>query len=136
MTIIIPCGAKKVSKKTTADKMYVGSYFKMNLKFALSVAPRSKIFILSAKHGLISLNTVLEPYNLKMGEPGSVSAQTIKKQAEELNLDDKIYALGGSLYVEALRSAGLKVKAITMGLGMGRQMQLLKQNMGRLPAWQ
>ena len=134
--VIVPCGSTKLTKPATAKHLYQGNYFKLNLKWALSVAPADSVFILSAKHGFVALNTVIDPYDTKMGSAGSIKPSVIAEQAAALGLNNRqLYALGGQLYINALRSAGLKVCAPFEGLGMGWQRHLAKKNMGRLPKW-
>jgi len=135
MIVIIPCGARKLKNKTFAKDLYIGPYFKMNLKWAKSVTHDDCIFILSAKHGLLNLYSKIEPYDLFMGSPGSVSSETINKQAIDLKiLDQNIFALGGSNYISALKKAGIKVCAPVRG-PMGVQMGILKKNIGKKPKW-
>lgn len=134
--VIIPCGLRKLKVRARAEHLYQGPYFKSNLKWALSVAASSNVFILSAKHGLLRLSTEIEPYNLKMGWEGSVDADTVKKQAESLGLKDKrIYALGGKEYLATLKAAGLEICAPVAGQSMGYSMKILKKNLMKLPTW-
>ena len=134
--VIIPCGALKRRERCRARDLYIGSYFKANLRYALSVAQTPDVLILSAKHGLIHLDEKVEPYDLKMGQPGCVDADFVRQQAEMMAVTKKqIYALGGKLYLDTLRDAGLKFMPLVEGLPMGIQMQALKRNHGRLPKW-
>jgi len=84
--VIISCGKKKLTRPAAAGELYIGSYFIMLLSYALTIAPAKNVFVLSAKHGLVRLDDRLEPYGLKMGEPGSVDDDTIKKQAAQLGI--------------------------------------------------
>lgn len=134
--VIIPCGFKKTKVRTKAQHLYQGPYFKMNLAWALSVVDGSRVFILSAKHGLLRLTDELDPYDLKMGQPGSIGAVEIKRQAQAFEFDKmKLYAIGGSEYLFALKAAGLDFCAPIAGLSLGRSMQVLKRNMRKLPDW-
>jgi cytoplasmic iron level regulating protein YaaA (DUF328/UPF0246 family) len=134
MIVIIPCGALKRKIKCQAQHLYIGSYFKSNLKWALSILEPNKILILSAKYGLIKLHEMISPYDLFMGDDGSVDIKTVSDQIDELQIRDKIIiALGGKNYLQCLRNAGLKIKAPVEGFGMGRQMHILKINKGRIP---
>jgi len=133
--IIIPCGFLKVDKPTIAQDLYIGPYFRSNLAWAKSVAPEGQIYILSAKHGLMPLHAVVAPYNLKMGQPGSVSALVIKDQASRLNLTDgrRVYGIGGKLYLDKLRSVFPDLRCPVEGKSIGVSMSILKKNRGRLP---
>lgn len=132
--VILSCGQKKVTKPTEAYRLYQGSYYKMNLKYALSITSLNCIYILSAKYGLIKSTEIIAPYNLKMGEPGSVTTDKIKQQAASLGiLQNEVIILGGSLYVNKIREVFMKNKAPILGKSMGYAMQLLSRNMGKLP---
>jgi hypothetical protein len=45
------------------------------------------VVVLSALHGLVPLDQVLEPYELRMGQPGSVTPARLAEQARALGLD-------------------------------------------------
>lgn len=134
--VVIPCGFKKSKATTKAKHLYTGPYFKANLTWALSVTTPENVFILSALHGLIGLEHEVKPYNLKMGQPGSVSPTKLRQQGCILGFTDKqIIALGGKEYLKALSHGGFKFTAPVGTLPLGKTMQLLKTNRGVLPPW-
>jgi hypothetical protein len=47
----------------------------------------------SAKHGLVPLDTVLEPYDMKMGDPGSVTPDDISRQILNFGLSNSATAM-------------------------------------------
>lgn len=112
--LIIPCGADKLDHAAPARDLYCGSMFRSSLAAVQAEAADTEatILILSALHGLITLDTVLEPYNVKMGDAGSVTAQTVAAQAAALGMDwesrPDVYAFLPNRYFavldEALRS--------------------------------
>lgn len=57
--------------------LYTGSLFRAGLRWALSVAHEDQVLILSAKHGLVRLRTVLEPYEQFMGGGGAIPASVV-----------------------------------------------------------
>lgn len=67
---VIPCGKDKLDHAAPASELYTGSAFRSCLAAALHQVDgdRSKVLILSALHGLVTLDTVLEPYDVKMGD--------------------------------------------------------------------
>src|SRR5262245_7291325 len=100
MMVIVACGAKKLDRAARARDLYVGSYFRACLAYALAIAPAKDIFVLSAKYGLIGINDQIEPYDLKMGEPGSITSIKLSDQAEFGGLlAEKLTVLGGKSYV-------------------------------------
>jgi len=85
-TAIIPCGSDKLDTAAPAEALYCGSMFRMALAAARDIDDEVRVLILSAKHGLIELDTIIEPYNVKMGDAGSVTAATVAAQAEALGV--------------------------------------------------
>lgn len=137
VVIVIPCGAKKRTTKTQAGNLYVGPYFKANLKWAKSVVNDSNIFILSALHGLITIDKVIEPYDLAMGSKIAVSPLVVKHQAEVLIPKGAlIYGLGGKHYLSCLYKAVGPFMAPAKGLSLGYAISIVTKNKGRLPKWE
>ena len=60
--VLISCVSKKQSRKAKVRDLYTSTLFKLNLKYAEKLRP-DKIYVLSAKHGLLSLNDEIAPYN-------------------------------------------------------------------------
>ena len=69
-----PCGSRKLDRPAPAGEMYVGSYDRACARAA--AARGGRVLIISAKHGLLDPATVIEPYDLRMGQPGSVTASS------------------------------------------------------------
>lgn len=68
------------------------------------------IRILSAKHGLIKLDEIIEPYDVKMGDRESVSMDVLREQVTELHelfshFDYRIHTLLPKSYYGALWAA-------------------------------
>ena len=63
--VLISCVSKKLNKTAPAKDIYVSDLFKKSLAYAYKCKP-DYIYILSAKHGLLELNSVIEPYNLTL----------------------------------------------------------------------
>lgn len=57
---LIGCGKQKAHQSCAAESMYRSPLFKAALRYALMTC--DGFFILSAKHGLLSGQTVIEPY--------------------------------------------------------------------------
>lgn len=94
ITYVIPCGGAKLDRPAPARELYTGSMFRHTLTCVLAAAEkdetagfgRSRVLILSALHGLVQLDQVLEPYDLRMGAPGSVTADRVREQATALGM--------------------------------------------------
>lgn len=145
MIVVISCGAKKQAVPSRAINLYQGSYFKAARNWARSVAPDARIFIMSAKYGLLPANKVVEPYNLRMGQAGSVTVATLRQQARALMIDREVaIVVAGGAYAKMARQVWADIRtpfaAQPHGLlprgksGMGYQLQAMKHHLGRLPA--
>ena len=139
MIVLVSCGASKASTAQPAARLYQGGHFKCAYAWAQSMHPEH-LFILSALHGLVTPDTVIDPYNLKMGQPGSITGDTLRAQAAELSLertDDTVVVCGGQLYVNAAREVWPHAVAPfsrERGIkGIGYAMAEYMKMMGRLP---
>lgn len=101
--VVIPCGGSKLEQAAPAAELYTGGYFRACLAYARSIADDSEIRILSAKHGLLRLDAVVEPYDVRMGRPGSITREELVAQAEAEDLDglERVTVVGGRAYVDA-----------------------------------
>jgi hypothetical protein len=135
VTLVIPCSGAKASKPEQARALYTGDMFRHTLRAALAAARwcddhgvPARVLILSAKHGLISLARETSPYDLKMGDPGSVTPDTLAGQARQLGITPGhlVCAFLPRLYLarleEALRDGGAAVRDMYKGTrGIGEQ---------------
>jgi len=130
--VLISCASKKLSHKTKAKDIYISPLFKMNLKFAKSFNP-DKMFILSAKHGLIDLDKEIEPYDKTLNLMRSAEKkewannvlQDLRKVAD-LSKDEFIFLAGGN-YRKHLVPSIKNYKIPLKHLSIGRQLQYLKE---------
>lgn len=79
--VVVGCGATKHPSRTPAGDMYLGSYHLACRRAAARVTSSKHTLILSALHGLLALDEEVEPYDLRMGEPGSVTPEHVRQQA-------------------------------------------------------
>ena len=130
--VLISCVSKKLSNRVKAKDIYVSPLFKMNLKFARSFNP-DKIFILSAKWGLIDLDKEIEPYNKTLNKMNSIEkihwANNVLHDLREItDLDkDEFIFLAGENYRKYLVPYIKNYKIPLKGLSIGRQLQYLKK---------
>lgn len=129
MIVVIGCGKAKLPYAAAACRLYVGSYFQACLRAAEVVAP-GQVFILSAKYGLVTPETCLHPYDLTFGQPGSVTAKWVARQAAALGIaDEPVTALCGDRYASLAREVWPHVESPLAGLGIGQQLQKLTRMM-------
>lgn len=126
ITYVIPCGGAKVDHAAPARDLYTGTMFRHTLDKAIECAALdeaaglgpARVLVLSGKYGLVELDEVLEPYDLQMGQPGSVSPETLTAQALALGIDygSDVYALLPRPYLarlnEALRTLDVYVQDV------------------------
>ena len=130
--VLISCVSKKLSSRAKAKDIYVSPLFKMNLKFAMSFNP-DKIFILSAKYGLIDLEKEIEPYNKTLNKMRSVEKRhwankVLHNLRKVTNLDkDEFIFLTGENYRIYLIPFIKNYKIPLRSLSIGKQLQYLKE---------
>jgi cytoplasmic iron level regulating protein YaaA (DUF328/UPF0246 family) len=137
--VIIPCGGAKLTEPAPAAELYTGSMFKDTLRTALTMTDPENVLILSALHGLVTLDTVLEPYDLRMGHKWSVSASKVNNQLNAFVPRNETFIIDALLpkaYMEKLEEAtDMWVENYFDGCkGIGYQKQVLSQLRGRFAA--
>ena len=103
---VIPCSAAKGAQAAPASELYTSANFAHMLRAAQIEAADTarvlsvtcKVMILSALHGLVDLDTELEPYNVRMGQPGCIPAHEIRWQLAHLGANVIVSMLPGAYY--------------------------------------
>lgn len=103
--VIIPCAATKADRPAAARDLYIGSFHRMCYRAASALTSDDNIRILSAKHGLLRLNDQVNPYALRMGDPGTVTVEQLIRQAREQEILDhpNVVILAGRDYTAMAR---------------------------------
>lgn len=140
MYAITPCGQRKRDVDVSpALHLYTGSYFRACARYAIAAVGPDRVLILSAKHGLIRLDKLLTPYNVRFGMAGAVGRATLERQRDEYGIGNTpALVLGGKDYVKQTENLFAQRFVLTefMGAdagGMGLQIGWLTRNRGRLP---
>ena len=108
---LLSCCKQKLSHPAKADHLYQSTGFKKSLRYAQSKNPDA-IFILSAKHHVVALDEVLEPYDVclsinPMEEPKTWAEKCLTQLGTEFNLkEDKFIILAGNDYYRNLIGLG------------------------------
>jgi hypothetical protein len=130
--VLISCVSQKLSWRAKAKDLYVSTLFKLNLEYARKLQPDA-IFILSAKHGLLSLEEEIEPYEQTLN---AMRAGEIKRWAERVLEQIKdIYSLeetefiflAGDKYRKYLLPHIVDAQVPLQGLRIGEQLRRLKE---------
>ncbi len=130
--ILISCVSKKQTVKAKAKDIYISPLFKLNLAYANSLNP-DKIFILSAKYGLLNLEQDIEPYNLTLNnlkdkEIKIWADKVLEQLKKETDLEkDEIIFLAGEKYRKYLIPNIKNYNIPLKGLGIGKQLNFLKE---------
>lgn len=125
---IVPCGSAKLNRPAPARHMYTGSYHAACRRAADQLGGR--LIILSARHGLLAPDTVIEPYELRMGQPGAVTVATLRAQARRLGIDvaATVTVLAGRDYADPVSAVWPHARRPLDGTrGMPEQMALLTE---------
>jgi len=129
--VLISCVSQKLSRRAKARDLYVSTLFKFNLKYAEKLKP-DNIFVLSAKHGLLSLEKEIEPYEQTLNK---MSVSEIKQWASRvleqikrvcsINETEFVF-LAGDKYRKYLLPHVKNSQVPLEGLRIGEQLQKLK----------
>ena len=133
--VLISCVKQKQAGKCKAEDMYISPFFKKNLAYAKSLNP-DKIFILSAKYGLLPLTKEIDTYdltlnNFKTKELKEWSEITLSQLRQQGDLDiDKFIFLTGDRYRKYLLPTIKNYDIPLKGLRIGKQLQFLTNKIG------
>lgn len=129
--VLISCVSQKLSHRAKAKDLYVSTLFRFNLKYAKILKPDA-IYILSAKHGLLSLEQEIEPYEqtlntMRTAEIKEWASKVVTQINETASLEeDEFTFLAGEKYRKYLLP-NIKNYVIPLkGLRIGEQLQRLK----------
>lgn len=133
--ILISCVKTKLQKKTKAKELYISSWFKKSYQYALMYKP-DKIFILSAKYGLVRPDQKIKPYELtlktmKKNERQKWANKVMSVLKKKTNLEkDHFVILAGVDYREFLTPKLVNYEVPMEGLSQGNQMKFLNMKLG------
>lgn len=133
MIVFLSCVKSKQNKKCAAKDMYVSDLFKKSYEYAKQLNPR-KIYILSAKYGLLELEDIIEPYELTLNamteKQQKLWAYKVIKQCRQKNIEfsEKAIFLCGKNYRKYIINKFNTANAPLKNMGIGRQLQFYKQN--------
>lgn len=136
--VIVPCGLRKSPGKLPAGRKYIGSYHAQARRAAAAVAARTgaTVYILSALHGLLTLDQEIDDYELTMGQPGSVTAVQIAEQAAQLGITDAaVTVIAGKKYADVVTTVWPHaVRCLDRTAGIGAQMARMAEIIDRAGA--
>ncbi len=128
--VLISCAAKKRKGRAKAEYLYISPLFTSSLKYAKSLRP-DKIYILSAKYGLVELDREIGPYNVTLNE---MEAREVRNWAEKVieqlkrKVDlqkDHFILLAGETYRKYLIAHMKSYEVPMKGMRIGEQLRFL-----------
>lgn len=130
--VLISCVKSKLDHPAKARDLYISDLFRSSLAYAQSLKP-DKIFILSAKYGLLELDDQIKPYELtlKTMPTAEVKAWSIRvlaslRQKADLKNDLFIF-LAGDKYRKYLIPELAYYQIPMKGLSFGQQLHEMKR---------
>jgi len=137
--VLISCVSREMPHRARARDLYVSPLFRMNLKYAQQFSPQ-KVFILSAKYGLVQLDEEIEPYDVTLNkmsarERRDWAAKVVRQLQEHCDLgSDHFVILAGQKYrqylLPHLKSYEVPLAGLPI-LPIGKQLQFLKEKTAR-----
>lgn len=138
---LLACSKKKLPRLAEASRLYRGAVFQRSYRIAMTDPEISKVFILSAKHGLLEIHQPIEPYDETL--KGMTHTQhcewawKVETRLEEIlgeraRYDHEYVVFGGEAYWCLLRGGLRNVRcAWPEGLkGIGGVLRWLKEEEG------
>lgn len=142
---LIACSKSKLATTAPAGELYTGHLFQVQLAYARKVLGLGDhIHVLSARHGLVWINRVIEPYDTTLATMTAAErvnwSDNMALQLWNLGLSPilqpggaTIYLMAGKLYREPLEEWLCKwtwvnvVQPHPAGLGIGQQQRWYKE---------
>lgn len=136
MNVFLSCVKTKQDTRCTAQEMYTSDLFKKSLAYAKKLQP-SRIYILSAKYGLLELTDVIEPYNATLVGANQKTckrwAYMVYKQMQEkgINFNEEAIFLCGQNYRKYLITKFTNAAAPLKHLGIGQQLAFYAKELNK-----
>ena len=130
--VLISCVGEKKPRKCKAKDLYDSTWFCYAWRYAQSLNP-DKVFILSAKYGLVDPDAEIEPYEETLNTKPDNDIRTWAKAVVntlrgKVDLANDIFIiLAGERYRRHLTGNLTKYKVPMDGLRIGQQLKWLKE---------
>lgn len=128
---LIACASRKQDRPAPARHLYRSDLFDKSIRYAENLGA-DRIYILSAKHGLLPLDQVTEPYDVTLNRMKSADrrawAERVLRQLTEVaDLQrDRFTLLAGQRYREHILPHLCRAEVPLHGLPIGKQLSFLK----------
>lgn len=134
MIVFLSCVSKKRDCTSQAQDLYISDLFKKSLEYAKKLNP-NKIYILSAKYGVLELTDIISPYDLTLNNMNEhqrkVWAYKCYRQLEQkkVNFNEEAIFLCGKNYNKYLITKFKNGKYPLKHLGIGKQLGFYKSKL-------
>lgn len=135
MIVFIGCGKNKNNIVCQAQYMYRGNYYSACLGYAKTLTTPDKIYILSAKYGVLHLTDTIAPYNKTLNEATKEEykqwKEMVLQQLQQLGITGKeeVTMLCGKNYYKELLDYFSNINLpLEQFKGMGYQISFMKHN--------
>ena len=137
-TILVACGSKKQAHKSEAEYLYISSLFRKSRDY--SRLSGQLWYILSAKHGLLKPNSIIEPYDLSLKRLSKKEqkhwAKKVLKGLNEVGIQGNVITfLAGQTYrknlLPALLNRGYSIEIPLKGMPIGKQISWLTSHIDK-----
>ena len=128
--VLVTCGGRKHSTPHPAGQLYTGTFHRLCVRAAHTLTDPASIRILSARHGLLDLATIVDPYDTRLTDHEAITAAQLREQAYRTGLLDHapVVVLAATAYVGLARIVWPHAAAPLLGArGIGEQQQRLAQ---------
>lgn len=121
--VVIPCSGPKLAHAAPAGELYTGSLHTHARRTADALAAHGgTILVLSALHGLLPLDQVVEPYDHTWKDAGSITVEELRAQADELGLTGAdVVLLTPGQYTQRAAAVWPHARTPLAHLGIGQQ---------------
>lgn len=133
---LVSCVSSKTPEVNPAERLYTSPLFRKASSYARQIA--DEWYILSAEHGLLHPDTVVEPYDktlnkMPAAERRAWAQEVLGQLGQVLRPADHVVFLAGKRYrehlVEPIKEMGCTVGIPMEGLGIGKQLRWLNQHL-------
>ena len=132
---LISCVKLKLNHKACAKDLYISSLFRKIYIYIYKHIKPDKIFILSAKYGLLEESDIIEPYNETLKEKNEHDKKVwaynviVSMKSKKIDLEkDEFYIFAGLEYRKYLCQKIKNYNIPLKGLSIGNQLKFLKLN--------
>ena len=119
---VVGCGAKKAETPTCASRMYTSGFFSLKREYAEAVC--DDWYILSAEHGILEPDDVIEPYDTKITD-----LTKAEREARQVTMHSEavVHVLFGQLYWDMIDIQAITCEPLADCTSMGEQMTEMRR---------